>query len=104
MDAKSCGAWLFEIWGTPQIDLFASAADHRLPVYCSLGFVQAAVHHDLLRLMWKGWESYAFSPIYILTKVQAKIRLEKASVILMAQVTLVQASPPPLSQDPSPSL
>ena len=75
---------LFEIWGTPQIDLFPSAANYRLPMYCLLGFNQMAVHHDVLSLTWMGWVLYAFPPIPVLSKVLVKIRLEKVSFILIA--------------------
>ena len=45
---------LFEKWGAPQIDLFTTAANHCLPMYCALGFDQRAVHHDGLSLTWIG--------------------------------------------------
>ena len=74
---------LFEIWETPQIDLFTFLSNHHPPMFCSLDMDPAVIHHDALNMTWMGWE-ICILPVLLLTKVLHNIRTEKADVILIA--------------------
>ena len=50
---------LFQLWGRPQVDLFASRYNNKLPLYCSLERDPNAVAHDALMMSWDGMEVYA---------------------------------------------
>ena len=65
---------LFQTWGTPQVDLFATSLNHQLPLYVSPVPDQLAVAVDGLSFSWEGMFLYAFPPIGLLNKVAAKIR------------------------------
>ena len=76
---------IFQVFGTPMCDLFASAKNHQLPLYYSQMYDPQAAGTDALRQSWKGEVLlYAFPPIALLLKVLNKIRLEEASVVLVA--------------------
>ena len=76
---------IFKIWGRPNIDLFASVHNHKLPVYCSLLPCPAALSRNAFSINWGCcYSSYAFPPPVLLHKVLQKIRQDRARVILIA--------------------
>jgi ribonuclease HI len=75
---------LFLVWGMPEIDLFATQDNKKLPQFCSLFPHQQALHQDTLALQWDGMFAYAFPSIAILNRVLHKIVKEKVTVILIA--------------------
>ena len=75
---------IFDLWGTPQIDLFASARNHRLPLYCSRTPDQQAVCQDALSMTWTGWEVYCYPPLPLLLRALDKIRREKVTAVVIA--------------------
>ena len=76
---------IFKIWGRPNIDLFASVHNHKLPVYCSLLPCPAALSRNAFSINWGCcWSSYAFPPPVLLHKVLQKICQDRARVILIA--------------------
>jgi ribonuclease HI len=77
---------LFLIWGQPQIDLFASESNKKLPRFCSLFPSQQAFHQDALAISWDQMFAYAFPPLAILNQVLRKIARDKVTVILIAPV------------------
>ncbi len=66
------------------IDLFATGDNHKLPLYFSLLPDAQAAGIDALAQNWRGFLLYGFPPIPLLLKVLNKIRVEEASVILVA--------------------
>ena len=56
-------------WGRPQIDLFATRFNHKLPKFVSPVPDQAAWAVDSLSLHWEALEVYAFPPVSLLGKV-----------------------------------
>ena len=75
---------IWEAWHKPQIDLFATRFNNRLPLYVSPVPDPQAWAVDALSLSWKGLSLYAFPPIPILGKVIRKARLDRPSMILIA--------------------
>jgi hypothetical protein len=66
------------------IDLFASATNHQLPVYCALANDPAALATDAMSISWIGMSAYAFPPISLIHKVIQKINREDCVVVLIA--------------------
>jgi ribonuclease HI len=75
---------LFTMWGHPQIDLFATNINKKLPRYCSLFPDPQAHHQDALAIRWTYLYAFAFPPLAILSRVLRKIAQDKAMVILIA--------------------
>ena len=49
-------------WGHPQVDLFATLFNHRLPKFISLVLDPAAWSMNALSLSWENLDAYSFSP------------------------------------------
>ena len=75
---------LFLLWGTPQIDLFASQWNHKLPCYCSLLPDPNAYHIDSLSFGWDRIVGYAFPPPKLLSLVLTHIEQHTCQIILIA--------------------
>ena len=76
-----------EIWkvlGTPQVDLFATALNHRLPRYMSPCPDPQALEVDAMYQRWDNLEAYAFPPLPLLRQVLLKLRLSNCKMILVA--------------------
>ena len=71
-------------WFRPQVDLFATKFNHRLPLYVSPVPDPHALATDALSINWSLMIGYAFPPFPILAKVLRKARLENATLILVA--------------------
>ena len=77
--------WLFKVWDRPNIDLFASIHNHKLPVFCSLYPSPMAVTQDAFSIDWGSYYlGYAFPPPIILMRVLQKVRMDRARLILIA--------------------
>ena len=76
--------WLFLQLGRPNLDLFATAENTKLPVFCSRAFHPRAWAVDALSLSWDGLEAYAFPPFAIIHRVLLKIRASRTRVLLVA--------------------
>ncbi|XP_072024901.1 uncharacterized protein [Amphiura filiformis] len=75
---------IFRVMFYPTVDLFASASNHQLPVYCSRMRDPRALAVDALHLNWRGMTAYAFPPISLLQRVIQKIASEDCNIILIA--------------------
>lgn len=75
---------LFQLWGAPLIDLFATQGNKKCPVFCSWIYHEQAHHVDSLTMSWKSLHAYAFPPLAILSQVVQKARTEVQSLILIA--------------------
>ena len=72
-------------WGTPNVDLFATRLNNRLPVFVSPMADPRAVDIDALSIPWKGMYAYAFPPFVMLGRVIEKIlRDHPCEMILVA--------------------
>ena len=61
-------------WHQPQIDLFATMLNNKLPLFVSLVPDPLATAVDALSLPWEDLDAYAFSPAAILGKVVEKLQ------------------------------
>ena len=75
---------IWDLWFRPQIDLFATRFNHRLPIYVSPVPDPAAWAVDALAISWKGLIAYAFPPFPIVARVLHKVRQERPTMILVA--------------------
>ncbi|XP_064079434.1 uncharacterized protein LOC135196517 [Macrobrachium nipponense] len=65
---------LIKRWGSPSIDLFATAWNRKLPVFFSPLPDPQAAGEDALLQDWKNLDAYAFPPFPLLQKTLQKIR------------------------------
>lgn len=70
-------------WALPQIDLFASRANTKRPIFISWQKDQDALAIDAFTLTWNTWFFYAFPPFSIILRVLQKICLEKTTGIVV---------------------
>ena len=75
---------LFHLIDRPHVDLFASHANHQLPIYCARGPDPNAWKIDALSVEWDGLLAYAFPPISLVSRVLTKIEQEDCRVLLIA--------------------
>jgi hypothetical protein len=75
---------IFQVLGSPQIDLFAHRSNHQLPVYCTRVQDPQAYAVDALSIKWDGMFAYAFPPIPLLHQVLRKVESEDCTVVLVA--------------------
>ena len=70
--------------GTPNIDMFATYLNNKLPTYVSPFPDPAAWAMDAMSIDWTDLHLYAYPPTNLLTKVISKIRREPCKVLLIA--------------------
>lgn len=75
---------VFQMYGHPHVDLFATAKNARLPVFCTRFFHPQAWAVDALALDWTGILGYAFPPWNLIHRVLIKLRDSRAAVLLIA--------------------
>jgi hypothetical protein len=76
---------LCEAWGSPEVDLFASRLNYRLPRYVSWGPDPGAWKIDAFSFSWgeSNLFFYVFPPFSLLARVARKILLEGPRAILL---------------------
>ena len=75
---------LTRAFGPLTVDLFASALNARLPLYCARTQDPAAWGIDAFAIRWTGLRAYAFPPFSLIPRVLRKIREDQAWVVLIA--------------------
>ena len=75
---------IFSLWGTPQIDLFATRLNHLLPLFVSPVPDHRACAVDAMSLEWKNLFAYAFPPFKLVPLVLNKMRDSNSRFILIA--------------------
>ena len=75
---------IFQILGSPSIDLFASVHNHKLPVFCSWTAHPQAYAIDALSISWESMYAYAFPPVCLIPRVLAHVLTYPCRVILIA--------------------
>lgn len=83
LSQKTCNR-IFEIFGKPMVDLFATAENTKLQIFCSRQFHPRAHHIDAMSFPWNNLEAYAFPPLCMIGQVLRKIRHSRGRVILIA--------------------
>jgi len=74
---------LWSLWGRPQVDLFATKFNMRLPLYVSPVPDPEAWEIDALSVHWANLDAYAFPPFPIIGKVVRKAELDRPRLILI---------------------
>ena len=74
---------LFTRWGRPQLDLFASPLNNKLPLWYSRVEDAAAVGTNALAHRWTGWYVYAYPPINLIPRVLTKIQQDEVEAIVV---------------------
>ena len=64
---------LFRVWGSPTVDLFASALNKKLPVYCSLLPDPLAWQEDAFLIPWDGLDAYVFPPFNLIRRILNRV-------------------------------
>ena len=76
---------IFKVWGTPEVDMFATLSNPHLPRFMSPIPEPRALAVDALSQDWQGRSMYMFPPFPLLNKVMLKLRsTQVAEVILVA--------------------
>ena len=76
---------IFRVWGTPEINMFATPSNSHLPRFMSPIPKPRALAVDALSQDWQGRSMYMFPPFPLLSKVIQKLRsTQAAEVVLVA--------------------
>ena len=70
-------------WARPQVDLFATQFNHKLPKFVSLVPVRTAWVIDTLSLPWENLDAYAFPPVSLLSQVISKVIDQGCHIIML---------------------
>ena len=70
--------------GDPQINLFASHINVKLPLFCALRAGQGEMVVDVLSFSWRNVFGYAFPPTVLVAKVLDKLIKDQATLVLIA--------------------
>ena len=73
-----------KLWESPQVDLFATSLNKKLPTYVSLIPDPQAWEVDALNIPWENMVAYAFPPTTLLPKVVQKLQSQTCRIILIA--------------------
>ena len=82
--SKAILGLVWKHWHCPNIDLFATRFNNRLPVYVSPCPDNQAYAIDAMSIPWGNLDAYAYPPVVMLPAVLAKIKKDRARVILIA--------------------
>ena len=75
---------IWQKWGKPLLDLFATKYSARLPVYVSPVPDDHAWEVDALSFSWTGLDAYAFPPFKLIPEVLQKVITDQPRLILIA--------------------
>jgi hypothetical protein len=81
---KTVTSQIFNIWGQPLIDLFATQENKQTTLFCSWLPQPQAFALDALSIAWQNMYAYAFPPIQLIPKVLNHMKLFKCRLILIA--------------------
>lgn len=71
---------------SPQVDLFATVLNKKLPIFCSLTYGKGEYCVDAMSINWERIYGYAFPPIPMIPRIIRKVRKDKAIVLLIAPI------------------
>lgn len=74
---------VFDQWGRPQIDVFATAQNKKCHLFCTQGRADPRSLGDGLLLDWRGKFLYLFPPLPLIPRVIQKIRRERPRCVLI---------------------
>ena len=73
-----------QLWECPQLDLFATSKNKKLPVYVSLTPDPQAFAVDALNIQWDKMVAYAYPPTALLPRIVQKLQSQLCRLILVA--------------------
>ena len=73
---------LCTIYGTPDLDVFASRINHKLSKYISRFADSGAFAIDAFKHVWKGF-IYIFPPFILINRILSKIKRDKPKKVLL---------------------
>ena len=88
-------------WHQPQVDLFATRFNNKLPQFVSPVPDPQALAVDALSLSWENLDPYAFPPAAVLGKVVEKLQQDYSDCPSVAQHALVLGSSGNVQSDPT---
>ena len=65
---------VFQVWGSPLVDLFATALTRRLPLYVSPLADQTAWKREAFSFPWEGLVLYAFPSFALICRVLVRVQ------------------------------
>ena len=74
---------LWELWGKPLVDLFATRYSARLPIYISPIRDPLALARNAFTIPWSGLVAYAYPPSALISKTLEKYLLDRPRLILV---------------------
>lgn len=74
---------LWQVWGCPTVDLFATRLNYRLPNFVSPFHDPMAVATDAFLFPWDHMELYAFPPFHVIRKVINKLYSSKGTRLIL---------------------
>ena len=89
---------LCQLFGPPQIDLFASRLNAQLPTYASWQPDPAACYVDAFTVNWSVSYTYLFPPFSLISRCLQKLELENAKALVIVPVWPTQCWFSPLLQ------
>ena len=75
---------IFQIWGKPLVDLFASYQNRKMEIFCSWEVHPQALTIDALTIPWNRKFAYAFPPICLIPRVLEHMKQTQCKLILIA--------------------
>ena len=81
---QSVGNSIFQMLNFPNVDLFATQFNHKLPLYVSPVPDSQALAIDALSVNWNFLHAYAFAPTVLISSILAKIRQSRCRTVLIA--------------------
>ncbi|KAM7139358.1 uncharacterized protein RBU57_016138 [Macrochelys suwanniensis] len=94
---------LFQDWGVPQVDLFATRQNRHCVQFCSMGGMGRGAIADAFLLQGSGQLFYAFPPFPLIDKVLQKVKTQDVChphSPRLGPPTLVRDAPAPVSGPP----
>lgn len=75
---------IFQLWGQPSVDLFATYENKKTVVFCSWILHPQALAVDALSMEWNNLFAYAFPPLSLIPKVLQHMLKFQCEIILIA--------------------
>ena len=82
---------IFQMFNYPNLDLFATCFNHKLPLYVSPVLDNQAFAIDAFSINWNHIHAYAFPPTILIPSVLNKIRQSQCRIVLTAPLWPQQA-------------
>ena len=76
--------WICKLTFVPQVDLFSTDWNHKVPEYCTLYKSKQTPYMDAMSIDWNKWDKiYLFPPPILLLKVLQKLQLHTGTALLV---------------------